>query len=305
MNAAPSSSSSDSDHHDHHGHDGRQGRAGYAVPSVPGVTEAIVGQQGNRNFTSSYNQAMSGPEFPSHPPPYSSEGNNQQFVTIPNPESHGSGFAPPPGPPPNFPSAQSPGFPSPEGQREGLGTPEFPKSPQDAPSFPRAPLTVGATTENREATAFAQRTQSAPPPSGFRLPLTATGQFPTNQAGQPVANDLDGSPVFVGSALMERSVHPCKIVPNLQPPCRVPYGGGEFEHRGRFDLLPFDPMTMEWVHTSQGRIPTGRRPVEGGYEEHGGKLYHALGTVNGVKVPGKTGEHLVRLSLSHDILTWC
>ena len=118
--------------------------------------------------------------------------------------------------------------------------------------------------------------------------------FPGPQAtGPPPARDLDGSPVFIGSALMERSVHPCKIAPALNPPCHVPYGGGEYEHTGRYDLLPVDPNTMEWVEASQGRIPNGRRPVEGGYEEHGGKLYHALGEVSGVQVPGKTGEHLV------------
>lgn len=49
---------------------------------------------------------------------------------------------------------------------------------------------------------------------------------------------------------------------------------------------------MEWVHTSAGRIPPGRRPVEGGYEEQGSKLYHAIGVISGVGVPGKTGEHL-------------
>lgn len=53
---------------------------------------------------------------------------------------------------------------------------------------------------------------------------------------------------------------------------------------------------MEWVRTEGGRVPKGRRPVEGGYEEHGGvgrKLYHAVARVGGVMVPGKTGEHLV------------
>lgn len=51
---------------------------------------------------------------------------------------------------------------------------------------------------------------------------------------------------------------------------------------------------MELVHTSGGRLPPGKRPVEGGYEEHGAKLYHAVAEIKGVKVPGKTGEHLVR-----------
>jgi hypothetical protein len=52
---------------------------------------------------------------------------------------------------------------------------------------------------------------------------------------------------------------------------------------------------MEFVHTSRGVIPPGRRPIEGGYEQDGNKLYHAVAVVNGVKVPGKTGEHLYDL----------
>ncbi|KNZ81914.1 hypothetical protein J132_10193 [Termitomyces sp. J132] len=55
---------------------------------------------------------------------------------------------------------------------------------------------------------------------------------------------------------------------------------------------------MEWVHTSYGQIPPGRRPIEGGYEEHGAKLYHGLALVNGVKVPGKTSEHLGACNVS-------
>ncbi|KXN89115.1 hypothetical protein AN958_06316 [Leucoagaricus sp. SymC.cos] len=133
-----------------------------------------------------------------------------------------------------------------------------------------------------------------PPPSGFRVPLRTDNNFPPpNQAGPPVAYDADGaSPVFVGSALLETSVHPCKIGPHLQPFALVPYGGSEYGHHGRFDLLPFVPEQMEWVNASYGRVPPGRRPIEGGYEENGGKLYHALAKVSGVNVPGKTGEHL-------------
>ncbi|KAI0635958.1 hypothetical protein C8Q77DRAFT_1053446 [Trametes polyzona] len=133
----------------------------------------------------------------------------------------------------------------------------------------------------------------APPPSGFRVPLTDAAPFPQQQAGPPVALDADGrTPVFVGSALLGNAVHPCKIVPSFSPPARVAYGGRELEHKGRYDLLPFDSNTMEWVPTANGAIPPGRRPVEGGYEESGGKLYHALANVHGVKVPGKTGTHL-------------
>jgi len=132
------------------------------------------------------------------------------------------------------------------------------------------------------------------PPSGYRLPLTTTSAFPDPQkTGPPPLHDADGrSPIFIGSALFERSVHPCKIGPHLSPFVSVPYGGSEYGHNGRFDLLPFDPHTMEWVHTSNGRVPPGRRPIEGGYEEGGEKLYHGLAVFQGMKVPGKTGEHL-------------
>ncbi|THV03235.1 hypothetical protein K435DRAFT_716027 [Dendrothele bispora CBS 962.96] len=154
-----------------------------------------------------------------------------------------------------------------------------------------------------------------PPSSGYRVPLMTGSSFPHGQAGQPPFNDLDGSPVFVGSALFEKSVHPCKIAPNLSSPCLVPYGGGEHLHNGRYDLLPFDSNTMEWVSTSYGQVPQGRRPVEGGYEEDGAKLYHAAAVVNGIKVPGKTGTHLRGANVSfgggehviqdqYDILCW-
>jgi len=136
--------------------------------------------------------------------------------------------------------------------------------------------------------------QPPPPPSGYRVPLTTTGAFPDpQQTGQPPLYDADGtSAIFIGSALLERSVHPCKIGHHLRPFVSVPYGGGEHGHQGRYDLLPFRPDQMEFVRTSHGMIPPGRRPIEGGYEEDGAKLYHAIGVVNGVKVPGKCGEHL-------------
>ncbi|OAX40644.1 hypothetical protein K503DRAFT_737060 [Rhizopogon vinicolor AM-OR11-026] len=137
---------------------------------------------------------------------------------------------------------------------------------------------------------------TARPPSGFRIPLNfpADSAFPSPvYTREPPCRDADGtSPIFIGSAIFQRSVHPCKIAPHLSPPCHVPYGGSEVAHNGRYDLLPFDPDTMEWVLTSFGRIPPMRDPVQGGYEENGAKLYHALARVQGTLVPGKTGEHL-------------
>lgn len=135
-----------------------------------------------------------------------------------------------------------------------------------------------------------------PPPSGYRFALDVSSPFPSpSHAKEPPCHDTGGTthPVFLGSAIFNNSVHPCKICPRLDPPCRVPYGGSEVEHQGRYDLLPFDKETMVWVPTSLGRIPAHRRPVQGGYEENGARLYHAMATVRDVRVPGKTGEHLV------------
>ncbi|KAJ4476229.1 hypothetical protein J3R30DRAFT_415986 [Lentinula aciculospora] len=155
----------------------------------------------------------------------------------------------------------------------------------------------------------------APPPipsSGYRIRLNENSLFPTVT---PPFNDADGSPVFIGSAIFPDSVHPCKIVPALDTKCMVPHGGREHHHHGPYDLLPFDPQTMEFVRTSRGEVPPGRRPVEGGYEDNGNKLYHGIATVSGVSVPGKTGPHLGGCNVSfaggehiihenYDILCW-
>lgn len=136
------------------------------------------------------------------------------------------------------------------------------------------------------------------PPSGYRIPLSSLGEvtspFPgvERTRGAPFT-DADGkSPIFVGSALMQYSVHPCKIAPKLPQPCYVSYGGAEIVHDGRYDLLPFVPEHMEFVLTSSGRVPPGRRPVKGGFEHDGKELYHAVAVIEGIKVPGKTGSHL-------------
>ncbi|CAG7849196.1 SubName: Full=Uncharacterized protein {ECO:0000313/EMBL:CCA74253.1} [Serendipita indica DSM 11827] len=131
------------------------------------------------------------------------------------------------------------------------------------------------------------------PPTGHRVPLDHFTPFPGEDiTGPPPFRDVDGSPVFIGSGFLEGSVHPCKIVPSQNPACLLPYNGTEIRHNGRYELLPFDPITMEWVPARNGRVPEGRRAVEGGYEDYGPRLYHAVGIHNGFVVPGKTGKHL-------------
>lgn len=130
--------------------------------------------------------------------------------------------------------------------------------------------------------------------SWFRVAETTETDFPAeSKTGPAPFVDLDGSPIFIGSALMERSVHPCKIGPRLEPSCvSVPYNGTELNHHGRYDLLPYSEQEMEWVPTSHGRIPKGRRPVLGGHDENSNRLYHAAAYIDDIKVPGLTAEHL-------------
>jgi len=129
--------------------------------------------------------------------------------------------------------------------------------------------------------------------AGHRIPLVGTAAFPhPKHIGTAPCHDVGGAPIYLGSAILEDgSVHPCKCSPNLQPPCRVPYAGVEMHHSGRFDLLPVT-KEMEFVPAANGVIPKGRRPVQGGFETNGQNLYHAVATVQGVRVPGKTGIHL-------------
>ena len=72
------------------------------------------------------------------------------------------------------------------------------------------------------------------PPQGRRFQTSTTAPFPgVEVTGPPPFSDVGGEPVFVGSCVFERSVHPCKLAPHLRPVCRVGYGGGEDAHEGR------------------------------------------------------------------------
>ncbi|GAA5877816.1 hypothetical protein JCM16303_000248 [Sporobolomyces ruberrimus] len=129
------------------------------------------------------------------------------------------------------------------------------------------------------------------PPAGLRVPCSTTNPFPSSDlVGKAPFQDLDGSLVYVASALLEggKSVHPCKVTNGR---CMISYGGGEHEHHGRYDILPIT-HEMEWVSASYGQIPKGRRAVEGGFEENGSHLFHAVMNIDGIQVPGKTGPHL-------------
>jgi len=103
-----------------------------------------------------------------------------------------------------------------------------------------------------------------------------------------------GQGCFVGSATREtsdgrRSVHPCLVDRWQDPCCLVPYEDGVLEHRGRYTILRITD-DMEWVSASNGILPGGWVPVEGGYDERGRRLYHAADV--GLQFSGSTAPHL-------------
>ena len=217
-------------------------------------------------------------------------------------QGHPNGPYPPPSALNNMPEPSTGGIPEPS--IGGIPEPNIRGIPEPTPhhhpiAMPDADIKDSRRFSPDKPPSYTS-TAHQPPPSGFRIPLSGGGaqSLRLEQTRSAPFIDADGhSPVFLGSAIFPNAVHPCKVSLGVGPtPCRVPYGGTEYEHEGRYDLLPFAPETMEWVRTSHGRVPHGRRPVEGGYEDHGAKLYHAAAVINGVKVPGKTGEHLVRAS---------
>jgi len=143
------------------------------------------------------------------------------------------------------------------------------------------------------------------PPQGFRIAIDAGAPFPdpatsTATIGQPPFVGAAGEPIYLGSAVIGEGteVQPCKIVPSLGRPCRILVAGAEVEHAGKFDLLPLT-SDMEWVTITSGPLPVGRRFVDGGFEKDGKRLYHAAATVEGISLPGKTGEHLGAAHIAH------
>ncbi|KAH7101005.1 hypothetical protein BKA62DRAFT_639276 [Auriculariales sp. MPI-PUGE-AT-0066] len=125
------------------------------------------------------------------------------------------------------------------------------------------------------------------------IKLSSDQAFPkASISGHPVTIDYGGQEIFLGLVPFEGGLQPCKVVKQFQPPARYGYAGSEFEWFEDYYLVPFDGSRMEWVSTSRGRPPPGKRPVEGGCESDGSPLYHAIGEVDGVRTLGKVNEAL-------------
>ncbi|KAF9525766.1 hypothetical protein CPB83DRAFT_858855 [Crepidotus variabilis] len=137
--------------------------------------------------------------------------------------------------------------------------------------------------------------------AGERLALIQWKNLPDlNQRGPSVAPNED---IFLGSALLDSSVMPCFVTTGIDEYQEVFYfasywADGEMPSE-IFDVLPYSPERMEWVPTSQGKIPHGRQPISGGYDEEGRQLYHAGVPGSGLKLLGYTGEHLGKAMMTN------
>ncbi|KAH8813407.1 hypothetical protein DL96DRAFT_1716315 [Flagelloscypha sp. PMI_526] len=129
-----------------------------------------------------------------------------------------------------------------------------------------------------------------PIPGTTRIRMNWDSSFAdASKFGQPPTFDRNGKPLYFASLIHESQVIPGKAGDHLHRKVGAPLRGKELTGP-QFDILPFDPTTMELVPSSNGIIPGGRRPIEGGYEANG-TTYHALVHVDGVYLPGKFHEH--------------
>ncbi|KAJ3536607.1 hypothetical protein NM688_g6813 [Phlebia brevispora] len=95
--------------------------------------------------------------------------------------------------------------------------------------------------------------------------------------------EVANSPVYLGSVVTDDglSVQPCRLYRSTAGwMCEYSYRGLRcWRREGHVYMLNLDPGEMEWVSTSEGRIPRGRLPIPAGHEQDGRsgllKLFHA------------------------------
>jgi len=116
-------------------------------------------------------------------------------------------------------------------------------------------------------------------------------------AGPPSVRPVNGVYYFGSADLGGGHIRPSKIHSwSNRPACRYGLNGREIAHPGAYTLLPYDANRMELIPAQCGEIPPGRRPVLGGYDEHGYPLYHCLVycgvTGDESEVPGATSPEI-------------
>ncbi|KAK2757729.1 hypothetical protein FQN54_004698 [Arachnomyces sp. PD_36] len=129
---------------------------------------------------------------------------------------------------------------------------------------------------------------------GIRVLQQTSAPFPRpSLTGVAPCVDRDGTPVYFATAIdFKGGSHPCKVIGNALPSVRAGYNWEEYGHSGTYEILPFLPELMELVTSSKGQVPPGRLAVRGGAEADGRLLYHAVGNIGNLQVPGKAAPHL-------------
>lgn len=186
-----------------------------------------------------------------------------------------------------------------------LGLMHDANSSQSISLLPESPVSSqpeDSAVSNARVDSTRRRSHPAIPPREQRIWMHTSSSLPSSLISDAPFVDGDGSAVLVGSALVDGEVHPCKVTLSRLgdegfTPVRMAYRGKETVHFGVYEVLEVNEDTMEWVSARNGRLPRGRAPVEGGYDREGRRLYYALTTIRGCRVPGKASEHDVRLHI--------
>ncbi|THH03010.1 hypothetical protein EW145_g6607 [Phellinidium pouzarii] len=146
-----------------------------------------------------------------------------------------------------------------------------------------------------------------PTGSFLRIYMTNSSHDTTDLTDVPVpCTGPDGhTPVYFASAASVQThmtQHPGKVTLGPKLLCSVPYAFKEIVigESEPYSILPFMEDLMELVRTRGGLTPPGRRPVVGGADNSSEELYHAVGYVNGIRVPGKAAAHLASASVPLD-----
>ncbi|KAG9097118.1 hypothetical protein FS749_007025 [Ceratobasidium sp. UAMH 11750] len=112
--------------------------------------------------------------------------------------------------------------------------------------------------------------------------------------------DLDGRPLYVGTAILDDSAVPCQISPESLANSKRPSTRRTREaHPTRYDVLVIS-SSMQWVPTEHGKLPPQRCPVHGGHEHSSPHLYHAIARIGNTFIPGKTSPALGGAYVTYD-----
>ena len=133
----------------------------------------------------------------------------------------------------------------------------------------------------------------------LRKPLNGKEALTTAMAqsfGEHIPNEMDSNKWFFASVLHEGSITPSWAYPSGTPSYFAYEGTTVATCTGPYSILPYLRDRMVLVPATDGKIPAGVTPVEGGKDKQGRLLYHAVGWISGSgkgRMMGMAAEHLV------------